>query len=823
MQNDNTIILFAASRRSSVGSIPAEGMEQEKERSLDVRMAALKSSATIFAKWSHLTQSTSLEKLVLDPYTCSEVLRLHLLSSGGYRESGDRNWCRHSQRGGFLDSDDPVLELRLSRPDLIEDLAVTPLYDLPPVDKLTLLSTLCTQLLMYAVSRDHMDDISAQLKDLRSKSRVLLNEERKRKEEKEKAAKNKLAADAGGQATVDKEDPKSTGDSEPKPLPTVTTRSKTSEETEEERAERVQQELQSIEEEVYKVSATRNLRPLGYDRFFNRYWLFPALSGLFREELSLHEPPIPQPSTSLASPQTKTTTPTNLNSPHHNHTDTAITSPQKPAASSPSPQSPVSNWSYFKSTEELDNLLACLNSRGNRELKLKQAIEKLKDKVCLSISNCRFLPTVAKATMAEFGHSSSNQFLELYLREQILDIEEKIYVGGLGCIRDIDDRDCWRDYIENSGAAAALAAKDDKKEDEAAKQDEQEVFVPESSSQSVQHLAQALLQIQAGIEKRCLLPPLGTAVDKQKYRGEPKKNGLVKESDLCLEQWRASLAQVTSFPQIFVHLSTLERAIAWRKSLMYVRCRICRRKGGDEYMLLCDGCDHGYHTYCLRPPLSYVPEGDWFCYDCCPVTPVKRKRRVPIVEVESSDSESESEDKEAAESESNEEVDDEEDEESENQDNETRGKKSLRQSTRVQRKAILSRRPNKKSQPEKYLGNKKKKAEASKSVSPCPVRATRAKKKLLLDDSVSTGSSSAAGDPTKAEVIISSIINLRCSKKVTGREQESLEQQLCEALLDELMQHNDSKPFMTPVRRKDVSDYNVAVARSVLLHTKYNF
>ena len=32
--------------------------------------------------------------------------------------------------------------------------------------------------------------------------------------------------------------------------------------------------------------------------------------------------------------------------------------------------------------------------------------------------------------------------------------------------------------------------------------------------------------------------------------------------------------------------------------------------------MLCDGCDHGYHTYCFRPPMISIPEGDWFCYDC---------------------------------------------------------------------------------------------------------------------------------------------------------------------------------------------------------------
>lgn len=33
-------------------------------------------------------------------------------------------------------------------------------------------------------------------------------------------------------------------------------------------------------------------------------------------------------------------------------------------------------------------------------------------------------------------------------------------------------------------------------------------------------------------------------------------------------------------------------------------------------MLLCDGCDDSYHTYCLIPPLSSVPRGDWRCPRC---------------------------------------------------------------------------------------------------------------------------------------------------------------------------------------------------------------
>ena len=33
-------------------------------------------------------------------------------------------------------------------------------------------------------------------------------------------------------------------------------------------------------------------------------------------------------------------------------------------------------------------------------------------------------------------------------------------------------------------------------------------------------------------------------------------------------------------------------------------------------MLLCDDCDEGFHTACLRPPLHLIPLGDWFCPPC---------------------------------------------------------------------------------------------------------------------------------------------------------------------------------------------------------------
>ena len=35
-----------------------------------------------------------------------------------------------------------------------------------------------------------------------------------------------------------------------------------------------------------------------------------------------------------------------------------------------------------------------------------------------------------------------------------------------------------------------------------------------------------------------------------------------------------------------------------------------------ELLLLCDGCDGSYHTFCLTPSLDSIPDGDWFCQQC---------------------------------------------------------------------------------------------------------------------------------------------------------------------------------------------------------------
>ena len=45
-------------------------------------------------------------------------------------------------------------------------------------------------------------------------------------------------------------------------------------------------------------------------------------------------------------------------------------------------------------------------------------------------------------------------------------------------------------------------------------------------------------------------------------------------------------------------------------------CKSCGGSDEEQNLLLCDGCDVAVHIHCLDPPLTEIPEGDYFCSDC---------------------------------------------------------------------------------------------------------------------------------------------------------------------------------------------------------------
>ena len=51
---------------------------------------------------------------------------------------------------------------------------------------------------------------------------------------------------------------------------------------------------------------------------------------------------------------------------------------------------------------------------------------------------------------------------------------------------------------------------------------------------------------------------------------------------------------------------------------MVASWQVCGRCDREAELLLCDGCDLGYHLDCLAPALSTVPVDEWFCPTCAP-------------------------------------------------------------------------------------------------------------------------------------------------------------------------------------------------------------
>ncbi|XP_068168617.1 PHD and RING finger domain-containing protein 1 isoform X2 [Antennarius striatus] len=51
-------------------------------------------------------------------------------------------------------------------------------------------------------------------------------------------------------------------------------------------------------------------------------------------------------------------------------------------------------------------------------------------------------------------------------------------------------------------------------------------------------------------------------------------------------------------------------------NLDQTNCEVCGGSDREDRLLLCDGCDAGYHMECLRPPLDSVPVEEWFCPEC---------------------------------------------------------------------------------------------------------------------------------------------------------------------------------------------------------------
>ena len=131
----------------------------------------------------------------------------------------------------------------------------------------------------------------------------------------------------------------------------------------------------------------------------------------------------------------------------------------------------------------------------------------------------------------------------------------------------------------------------------------------------IQLAKERLLSVELAIERRYLKAPLGHS------KGDLVQSVLSgscpsSEPPKALLTWREAVKRCETAAQVSMCFYVLETSVAWDKSIMKASCQFCHSGDKEDQLLLCDGCDKGYHTYCFRPPMDNIPDGDWFCYEC---------------------------------------------------------------------------------------------------------------------------------------------------------------------------------------------------------------
>ncbi|XP_046873404.1 bromodomain adjacent to zinc finger domain protein 1A isoform X2 [Hypomesus transpacificus] len=941
--------------KNQVAEADTKDLSEALDDDSDPTQSAISAVAALAAAWPQLHQGCSLKQLDLDSCTLSEILRLHLLASGADCNNSNAKF-RYQKQGGFISSDDPCVELRLANPAILKRLSCTAVYDLLPGEKMKILHALCGKLLTLVSTRDFIEDSAEEQRQAKQELRELKAEQhrrereeaahrvRKRKEEKlreqelklrelqEKHEKMKEQENAshstregaedmntsteshGGHQTEDEDEQskakKKIGGGGPKQKQAEPKEDPAPLGLNPEDLHQEQEKVRELQERIQKAAACTYILPLGRDRLYRRYWLFPGASALFVEDdfLGLTE--------DMLLPQPKQEAKTE----DQEGADTAVSSPASDPGSAPvhvcgPPVNRPNQWAFYSTVEEVDRLIAALNPRGHRENTLREALLLERERIAQLLSTSaadRYNHADKPQDAGKAGGSSSRtksstavpessapaeRFMENRLRDLLLDIEDRIYQGTLGNLK-VMERSAWRAALEQGHYD--LLTPDGAKENGLKVNGEVEdmevdcqpqrgstrdrlaelkaeggsVATPGCSSGSgtpqpvnntVHLLAQALVQIEQGMERKFLKAPLGDEDSKKDQKTKKKDKDQSSDKDdgsdsgrVCktvLERWRDSLQACSSLSQVFLHLSTLERSVLWAKSLLNARCKVCRRKGDAENMLLCDGCDRGHHIHCIRPKLKAVPAEDWFCPEC---RPKQRANRLTSRQRSSVDSEEEMEEERGSEEESEEGTEEEESEEEELEEDseEEEVKESVtkkgraavklpppakggRSNTKTPSKSSSSHSTPRSQQTtprqapssgraasgSASRGSGKKPTPVSNGRAP-PRAGSRASSRLsheILAPNGKTPSPASKRPPaevsTKPKPVLLTTSSSSSSRRSSGRNHGVHELSACEQLTVELVRHEDSWPFMKLVSRTQVPDYYDIIKKPIALST----
>lgn len=120
----------------------------------------------------------------------------------------------------------------------------------------------------------------------------------------------------------------------------------------------------------------------------------------------------------------------------------------------------ITRWSFIAGIDDLESLVKALNPRGHRERMLREALQLDFKYLSKTVEKCPFKEENVVPKKVQKPRSRKQQavdksrfkntedFVEANLRDQILDLEDRLWQGGLGAIK-VEDRVAWRAKVEN--------------------------------------------------------------------------------------------------------------------------------------------------------------------------------------------------------------------------------------------------------------------------------------------------------------------------------------------------------------------------------------
>uniref|UniRef100_A0A8C9W4P5 Bromodomain adjacent to zinc finger domain 2B n=1 Tax=Scleropages formosus TaxID=113540 RepID=A0A8C9W4P5_SCLFO len=317
-----------------------------------------------------------------------------------------------------------------------------------------------------------------------------------------------------------------------------------------------------------------------------------------------------------------------------------VSKPQDHPTPQPIPDGMLRGWWKVTDVEELQVLVDALHCRGLREKNLQKQLQKYMEFISQAYSRNR------EATFIDVTDLEENQVTEEALEnwcveeqamevdisalQQVEELERRVTSASLqvkGWIHP-EPQSEREDLVYHEHRPSAGPTPSGEAEGGAARDGRGDGVIVRRVNNPLDIAVTRLAELEKNIERRYLESPLGCTVQIRldsvgtvtvpAPTPSSSADGDGDEEDVSpgLKVWRKALSEVRSAAQLALCIQHLQRSIAWERSIMKVYCQVCRKGDNEDLLLLCDGCDKGCHTYCHKPKMTAIPEGDWFCPDC---------------------------------------------------------------------------------------------------------------------------------------------------------------------------------------------------------------